>query len=492
VLHVANVGIFKGIVGDKSTGDVYMLRALLEPKSIAVIGASRTPGKIGYVILRNIVAYGYTGKVYPINPYADEILGLKAYPSVLSVPDEIDVAVIAIPAPEVPKAIEECGKKGVKVAVVITAGFSEVGNVELEERIVQIARSYGMRILGPNIFGYAYTPRNINATFGPLEIERGNIALITQSGALGIALMGWTIMNEIGLSALFSIGNMADIDVAELAELLLDDPNTRVIAIYLEGIKPGGGRMFIEKMSKVTVEKPVVVIKAGRTARGMRAVASHTGSLAGSDQLYEVAFKQAGIIRAYTVEEMFDIARAFAQQPLPRGENTVIITNGGGVGVLATDAAELTGVKLLEPSQRLLEAFKQAMPWFGSPKNPVDLTGQAGVDNYIKALKVAVESPEVDNIVILYCRTAVLDPRELAKAIVEFYEENKVEKTTVASFVGGQDTYEAMRYLNRHGIPAYPSPERGINALAKMIWYKKYRDKKKQQEVTATPASIQA
>jgi len=458
-----------------------MLKALLEPKSIAIIGASRTPGKIGYVVLRNIVGYGYSGRVYPINPHADEILGLKAYPSVLEVPGEVDVAVIAIPAQEVPKAIEECGRKGVKVAVVITSGFSEVGNVELEERIVKIAREYGVRILGPNIFGYAYTPRNINATFGPLEIEKGNIALISQSGALGIALMGWTIMNEIGLSALFSIGNMADIDVAELSELLIEDPHTRVIAIYLEGIKPGRGGEFVEKMSKVTREKPVVAVKAGRTSRGMRAVASHTGSLAGSDQLYDAAFKQAGIIRAYTVEEMFDIARAFAQQPLPRGENTVIITNGGGVGVLATDAAELTGVKLLDPSPQLIEAFKQTMPWFGSPKNPVDLTGQAVVDNYLKALKVAVESPEVDNIVILYCRTAVLDPRDLAKAIVEFYKENKVEKPTVASFVGGQDTYDAMRYLNRHNIPSYSSPERAVNAVSKMIWYVKYREAKRKK-----------
>jgi acetyl-CoA synthetase (ADP-forming) len=455
-----------------------MLKSMLEPRSIAVIGASRTPGKIGYVILKNIIGYGYKGKIYPINPNAEEIMGLKAYPSVLNVPGEVDVAVIAIPAQEVPRAMEECGKKGVKVAVVITSGFSEVGNVELEEKIIKIAREYGVRILGPNIFGYAYTPSNINATFGPLEVEKGNIALISQSGALGIALMGWTIMNEIGLSALFSVGNMADIDVAELSELLADDPNTKVIAIYLEGIKPGRGREFVETMTRVTEKKPVVVIKAGRTSRGMKAVASHTGSLAGSDALYEAAFKQAGVIRAYDVEEMFDIARAFAQQPLPRGENTIIITNGGGVGVLATDAAELSGVKLVEPSQQLMNAFKQAMPWFGSPKNPVDLTGQAVVDNYIKVLKIAIESPEIDNIVILYCRTAILDPRDLAKAIVEFYRENKVNKPTVASFVGGQDTYDAMRYLNRNGIPSYPSPERAINALSKMLWYKRFLEKR--------------
>ncbi|MEM4527826.1 MAG: CoA-binding protein [Desulfurococcaceae archaeon] len=456
-----------------------MIRALLEPRSIAVVGASRSPGKIGHVILKNLIEYGYKGRIYPINPGANEILGLKAYPSVLVVPDDIDVAIIAVPANNVPDVIEECGKKGVKVAVVITSGFAEVGNIELEEKIVKIARSYGLRILGPNIFGYAYTPLNINATFGPLEIAKGNIAFISQSGALGIALMGWTIMHQIGLSALFSVGNMADIDVIELSELLADDPYTKVITIYLEGIKPGRGRLFIDKMSEVTKKKPVIVIKAGRSSRGTLAVASHTGSLAGSDTLYDVAFKQAGVIRVVTVEEMFDVARAFASQPIPVGENTIIITNGGGVGVLATDAAELNDVKLLDPSPALIDEFRTAMPWFGSPKNPVDLTGQAGVDNYVKAIKIALKSREIDNMVILYCRTAILDPRDLAKAIVELYREEHVNKPTVVAMVGGKDTYEAIDYLNGHGIPAFPSPERAVNALAKMIWYKRYLEKKK-------------
>jgi acetyl-CoA synthetase (ADP-forming) len=468
-----------------------VLKALLEPRSIAVVGASRSPGKIGYTILRNIIEYGFKGELYPVNPNATEILGYRAYPSITAIPGEVDVAVVVIPAPETPKVIEECGKKGVKIAVVISSGFSEVGNTELEERVVKIAREYGVRILGPNIFGYAYTPRNINATFGPLEVAKGNIAFITQSGALGIALMGWTIMNEIGLSGLFSIGNMADIDVVELSELLADDPSTRVITVYLEGLKPGRGREFIERMSRVTLRKPVVVIKAGVTKRGMKAVASHTGSLAGSDALYEAAFKQAGIIRARTITELFNIARAFAQQPIPRGVNTVVITNGGGAGVLATDAAELNNVPLLEPSQQLVEKFKETMPWFGSPKNPVDLTGQAVVDNYIKALKVAVESPEVDNIVILYCRTAILDPRDLAKAIAEFYRENNVSKTTVIAFIGGVEVYEAIRYLNRSSIPAYPTPEEAVTALGKMLWYKKYLESRlKKQEVEAVRLAL--
>ncbi|MCY0868000.1 MAG: CoA-binding protein [Desulfurococcus sp.] len=454
-----------------------MVKELFKPRSIAVVGASRDPRKIGHVILRNIKGYGFQGKVYPINPQAEEILGYKAYPSILDVPDEVDVVIISVPANAVPEVIEESGRKGVKVAVVITSGFSEVGNVDLENRIVETARKYGMRILGPNIFGYVYTPSSINATFGPLEVSRGNIALISQSGALGIALMGWTIMNEIGISALLSVGNMADLDVVELSEYLADDPNTAVITVYLEGLKPGQGQKFVEGMRRVTAKKPVIIVKAGRSMRGAAAAASHTGSLAGSDSLYEAAFKQAGVIRAYTVEEMFDVARAFATQPLPRGENTIIITNGGGVGVLATDAAELSGVKLLDPSPELKEKFKSVMPWFGSPKNPVDLTGQAVVENYINALKIAHESDEIDNIVILYCRTAVLDPRDLAKAIVEFYETEKIDKTTLAGFVGGEDTYEAIKYLNRHNIPAYPSPERAVHALSKMISYKKYLER---------------
>lgn len=428
--------------------------------------------------MKNIIEYGYKGKIYPVNPHADEILGLKAYKSVKEIPDEVDVAVITVPTQKVLDVAEECGEKGVKVLVVIAAGFAEVGNVEAEKKLVEIGRKYGMRILGPNIFGYVYTPIKLNATFGPRDMLEGPIAFISQSGALGIALMGWTIMQEIGVSAVVSIGNMADIDAIEVSEYLADDPNTRVITIYLEGLKTGTGRAFIERMREVTKKKPVIVIKAGRSERGARAAASHTGSLAGSDQLYSAAFKQAGILRAYTIEEMFDWARALATQPIPRGERTVIITNGGGIGVLATDTAEEHGVPLVEPSPKLIEEFRKTMPWFGSPKNPVDLTGQAVVDNYVKALRVAFESPEIDNIVLLYCRTAILDPRDLAKAVIELWNEYRdTGKPLVAGFVGGVETAEAIKILNRSGIPAYPSPERAVTSLAKILEYRRYLKK---------------
>ncbi len=454
------------------------IEALFNPRSIAIIGASRHPGKIGYTILKNIIEYGYKGKIYPINPKADEILGIKAYKSILEVPDEVDMAIIVVPEKLVLKVAEEAGRKGVKVLVVITSGFSEVGNVEEEKKLVEIAHKYGMRVLGPNIFGVAYTPAHLNATFGPKDLRKGPIAFISQSGALGIALMGWTIMEEIGVSAIVSMGNMADIDVVDVSEYLAEDPNTRVITIYLEGLEPGAGRRFVEKMKEITKKKPVIVIKAGRSKRGAAAAASHTGSLAGSDQIYNAAFKQAGIIRALTTEEMFDWARVFASQPLPRGEETIIITNGGGVGVLATDAAEEHGVKLLDPSPRLREKFMKTMPWFGSPKNPVDLTGQAGVENYVEAIRVAFESEEIHNIVILYCRTAILDPRDLAKAIVDTVREYNNKKPVVVGMIGGIDVYEAMKILKKNNIPAYPSAERAVIALSALIKYRRYLRKK--------------
>lgn len=454
------------------------LDALFKPRSIAVVGASRKPGKIGYTILKNIIEYGYEGKVYPINPQATEVLGLKAYPNVLDVPGDIDMAIISIPADKVLDVARECGEKGVKVLVVITAGFSETGNADAERKLVEIARKYGMRVLGPNIFGIAYTPAKLNATFGPTEIKEGSIAFISQSGALGIALMGWTVMEEIGLSALVSMGNMADIDVVEVSEYLADDDNTRVITIYLEGLKPGAGKKFIEVMKKVSLKKPVIVIKAGRSRRGAAAASSHTGSLAGMDQVYNAAFKQTGVLRAYTVEEMFDWARAFANQPLPSGEKTIIITNGGGVGVLATDAAEDYGVQLTTPSTELTSKLREAMPWFGSPRNPVDLTGQALAENYVKALEIAYESNEVDNIIVLYCRTAILDPMDLAKAIVEVANKYRDKnKPILAALVGGEDVFKAIRFLNKNGIPAYSCPERAVSSLAAMIRYYRFREK---------------
>ena len=464
------------------------LDALFNPRSVAIVGASRKPGKIGHEILRNLIEYGFSKKVYPVNPNAQEILGIKSYPSVKNIPDEVDMAVISVPAEKVLDAVKDCGEKGVKVLVVITSGFSEVGNEELERKMVELAHKYGMRILGPNIFGIVYTPQRMNATFGPRDILPGSIAFITQSGALGIALMGWTILEEIGLSAIVSMGNMADIDVAEVSEYLANDPNTKVITIYLEGLKPGTGSRFLNVMRNVTMKKPVIVVKAGRSERGAAAAASHTGSLAGSDKVYDAAMRQAGILRALNIEEMFDWARAFALLPLPKGENTVIITNGGGAGVMATDAAEDYGVKLYDPPEDVKNKFRKYMPWFGSPKNPVDLTGMATPKEYYGAVKEALYEDRIHNIVVLYCRTAVCDPMELAKALANAVREAKkdgIEKPITVAMIGGEDVAKAMKYLNRNSIPAYPIPERAVSAMGVLIKYARYLEHVKRGEKQA-------
>ena len=454
---------------------VEQLKHLFMPKSVAVIGASRHPGKIGHEILRNLIEYGFEGKIYPINPTAEEILGLKVYPSILDVPDEVDLAVISIPAHKVPHVLEECGEKGVKTTAIISSGFGEIGNVELEREVLDIARKYGIRILGPNIIGVVYTPSKLNASFGPRDVVKGNIAFLSQSGALGIALMGWTITEEIGLSAVVSLGNKIDIDDADLLEFFYEDENTRVITIYMEGLRDG--RKFMKVAAKVTKKKPVIVLKSGRSERGAKAAASHTGSLAGADRIFDAAFKQSGVLRAITFEDMFDWARALATQPPVKMNEAVIITNGGGAGVMATDAAEEYGVNLLEPSPKLTETFRKYMPEFGSPKNPVDLTGQANAESYYGAVKAAFESEEVGAIIVLYCRTAVLDPMDMAKAVMDAVKDAKEEgyvKPIVVNLLGGEDTIKASKELNRKGIPSYPIPERAVKTLGAMIKWSKW------------------
>lgn len=439
------------------------------PHSVAVIGASRKPGKIGHTIVKNLKEYGFKGEIYPINPKADEIEGLKAYPSVLDVPGTIDLAIVAVPAHIVPTVMEEIGKKGIKHAVIISSGFREVGNVELEERVMEIARRYGVRVVGPNVFGVVYTPARLNATFGPTDVKPGSIALISQSGALGIALMGWTQERDIGLSAIVSVGNKADVAEEDLLPFFERDPHTKVVVIYMEGVKDG--RRFMDAARRF--RKPLVIVKAGRSERGKKAVSSHTGSLAGSDRVYEGVFRQVGAIRARSVEEAFVFARALSMQDPPMGENVVIITNGGGIGVLATDRAEERGIHLYSGPD--LVAFKHAMPAFGSWRNPVDITGMADEDMYAKALRIALQNENIHGIILLYCQTAVCDAKKLAESVVSVYGG---EKPIVAGFVGGKESSEAIEYLNRHGIPAYDAPEKAVDAMYALMMWRKYRKKK--------------
>ncbi|WP_461866244.1 acetate--CoA ligase alpha subunit [Thermococcus sp.] len=460
------------------------VEALFEPRSIAVIGASEKPGKIGYAIMKNLIEYGYEGKIYAVNVKGVEIkIGnrvFKSYKSILDVPDEVDMAVIVVPAKFVPQVVDECGKKGVKVLPIITSGFGELGEEgkKVEEQIVETAHKYGMRILGPNIFGVVYTPNKINATFGPTDVMPGSLALISQSGALGIALMGWTILEKVGLSAVVSIGNKSDIDDADLLEYFKKDDNTKAILIYMEGVTDG--RKFMETAKEVSKKKPIITIKAGRSERGAKAAASHTGSLAGADKIYDAAFKQSGVLRALTIGEAFDWARTLGNLPEPEGENVVILTNGGGIGVMATDAAEEEGLHLYDNLEEL-KVFANYMPPFGSYKNPVDLTGMAGAESYEGAIKAALEHPEMHSIAVLYCQTAVLDPRDLAKVVIREYNESGRKKPLVVAIVGGIEAKEAIDILNEKGIPAYPEPERAIKALSALYRWSRWKNKQKSE-----------
>lgn len=460
------------------------LDGLLKPQTIAVVGASSTPGKIGYSVLQKLIESKYEGKIYPINPSASEILGLKVYPTISDVPGEIDAAVIVVPAKLVPDVAVECGQKGVKGLIIITSGFSEVGKRDLEDQVVKTARQYGMRVLGPNIVGTISNSDKMNASFAPCLPLPGKAALISQSGALLIALDTATYTRGVGFDKLISIGNMSDVDFADLIEWLNSDPNTSCISLYIEGFKDG--RRVIEASRKTS--KPVIALKAGVSAHGAAAAASHTGSLAGSGKVYDAAFQQAGIVRASDLNNLFDRTLGFSLQPPMKGDNMLIITNGGGVGVLATDAAEKNGLPLKFAPAEVQEELKKHMPEFGSAKNPVDLTGMAGIDWYYDSIRYAFAHPWVNGMVILYCETAQTNPMDIAQGIKKGIDESGVkDKPVTVSFVGGENSEKAMRWLVNHGIPAYDAPDAAVNVMAGLHEYEELR-----RMVSEPEASIQA
>ncbi|MGC8620180.1 MAG: acetate--CoA ligase alpha subunit [Thermoplasmata archaeon] len=450
------------------------LDSMFKPRSIAIVGASRDPHSIGFSVVKNLIDSKYQGKIYPVNPKADEILELKCYHSVLDIPDDVDLGVITVPAAITPSVVEECGKKGVKGLAVIASGFSEVGREDLEEKILEIAKKYGMRILGPNIVGIMSNPMKMNASFGPYLPYPGKITMISQSGALLIALDSRTWVDRVGMSYLISIGNMSDLDFADVIDYFKDDNDTKCISLYVEGIK--NGRKFID-VSKKILEKPIVALKSGVSARGSLAAASHTGSLAGSGKVYSAAFKQAGVVQAYTLDDLFDRSLALSLQPPMHGDNLLIITNGGGVGVLATDAAEKFGIPLKDPPEDLKQKLKEIMPDFGSAKNPVDITGMASAEWYGKALKIALQHPWVDGVTVLYCETSVSDPRELSMEIFEATNCNRTNKPVTVSYIGGEVTERAIEWLQKKGIPVYRSPDRAISAISALREFGRYIEK---------------
>ena len=453
------------------------LEPFFHPERIAVIGASRTPGKIGHEILRNLKLSGFRGEIFPINPKTKSILDLKAYDSIRSTPQPADLAVIVVPAEKVEQVLRECGEAGVKAVIIITSGFGEVGKADLEKTLVDIAKSYGMRLIGPNTFGIFSAESRLNCTFGQHRILPGKIAFITQSGALGLALMSWTTEEKYGVSSIVSIGNKADVDDADLIEYFGEDPSTRSILIYMEGLKDG--RKFYNASKIVAAKKPIVVIKSGRSKRGALAVSSHTGSIAGQDTIFSVAFSEAGVLRADTMTQAFDWIQSINENPVPQGKNLVIVTNGGGIGVLATDKCEQWGMDLMELTEGLKGKLRGLVPSFGSLRNPIDLTANANDELYRKVLGVLLEHDEVHAILALFCQTANIDAVLVAESIISAFGLGEKKKPITVGLVGGQMAKVAYeRMLDKH-FAAYPTPERSVDGMyALMYRYNRFSAKK--------------
>ena len=452
---------------------------LFNPRHVAVVGASHHEGKIGYTVLKNIIDSGYEGKIYPINPKGGEILGKKVYSDIFAIEGEVDLALIVVPAIIAVDAVEACAKKGVKFAIVITSGFSEIGNIDAEKKMVEKAREHGMRILGPNVFGIYSASSPINATFGPSKIHPGNIAVISQSGALGIAMIGKTAEENMGLSTIVSIGNKADITEADIMSYVFNDDITKVIFLYIEGLE--NGREFMELVKSKPGNMKIVAIKAGRSKVGARAVASHTGSLAGSDKIFDAAFKQSGILRADSLEDGFNWVATLAACPRPAGKNVVIITNGGGIGVLAADACEKYGVALTSDMKLLKKTFGDVIPKFGSYKNPVDLTGQAGAGEYREALERALNEENIHAVIALYCQTDMTPLEPLMGTFLEMQKKYGSKKPIIYSFFGGEGTSEILEELKGKGIPAFDDVEDAVSSLNAL--YKAYEEKEESEVV---------
>lgn len=453
---------------------VKSMNRIMKPKAVAVIGASDQAGKIGNSVMKNLINGGYQGKIYPITPKGGEIMGLQAYKSVKDVPGEIDTAVFAIPAPLVAGALKECGEKKIAGAILIPSGFGETGNIEGQEELQKIGREYNIRLMGPNIYGFYYTPSNLCATFCTAYDVKGSTALSSQSGGIGMAIIGFSRSAKMGVSAIVGLGNKSDIDEDDLLLFFEQDDNTKVIAQHAEDLKDG--RAFAEVAKRVSKKKPVIMLKAGRTAMGAAAAASHTGAVAGTDKIYEDVLKQSGVIRARSLRQMLELSRGVPILPTPKGENVVIITGAGGSGVLLSDACVDNGLKLLKPMPDDLDAaFRKFIPPFGAAGNPVDITGGEPPITYMNTVKLGLEDDRIHALILGYWHTIVTPPMVFARNMVQVVNEMKEKgkiKPVVASLAGDVEVEEAAQYLYENGIPAYAySTELPVEVLgAKYQW----------------------
>jgi len=447
------------------------LEYFFNPKSVAIIGASHTKGKIGYNILENFVKGNFKGKVYPVNPNTKPILGKKVYPSIKEIPENVDLAVIAIPAKKVPKVLKECVEKKVKAVVIVSGGFSEIGEKgkKLEEKLKKIIKKSRTRVMGTNCLGVYDPYTNVDTIFNPREKSgrpsKGKIGFISQSGSIGITILDWLAEAGIGISKFISYENAIDVNECDALEFLGKDRKTKVITIFLEGVKDG--KRFIEVARKVSKKKPIIALKGGKTQAGKKAVLSHTAALAGFSKIYSSVFKQLKIIETKSWEELFDFAKAFLQ-PLPKGNRIAIITDGGGFGVLAADECEKQGLKLPEPSKKLKRIFRKIFPEFASFKNPIDLTGNATSEMYRTAIEECLKSNEYDGVIVIALFQVPALGEELINVLVKA---KKYKKPIVCCSTGGEITQKISKTIEKNGIPVYISPERAARAMAALVYY---------------------
>ncbi len=432
------------------------MNRIMRPESIAIIGASAEDGKIGNSVLKNLINGGYQGRIIPIHPTLGAVLGKKAYRSIKDVPGIVDVAVFAIPARLVAQVLHECGAKQVAGAVLIPSGFAETGNVDLQREVLEVAREHNIRVMGPNIYGFYYTPKNLCATFCTPYDVKGKVALSSQSGGVGMAILGFSRSTKMGVSAIVGLGNKADIDEDDLLTFFEDDPDTDVVAMHVEDLKDG--RSFAEVAKRVSPKKPVIVLKAGRTAAGARAARSHTAALAGNDRIYEDVLRHSGVVRAYSLNDMLEFARCIPMIPTPAGENVLIITGAGGSGVLLADACVDNGLRLMAMPEDLDQAFRKFIPPFGAAGNPVDITGGEPPATYQNTIRLGLTDARVHSLVLGYWHTIITPPMVFARLTAEVVEEQRrrgMDKPVVASLVGDVEVEEACAYLFERRIPAY-------------------------------------
>ncbi|WP_427159383.1 bifunctional acetate--CoA ligase family protein/GNAT family N-acetyltransferase [Aliinostoc sp. HNIBRCY26] len=447
------------------------LHAIFAPQSVAVIGASEKAGSVGRTILWNLISSPFGGTVFPVNPKRHSVLGIKAYPSIAEIPEQIDLAVIATPAPTVPSVIAECVDAGVKGAIIISAGFKEAGaeGIALEQEILTQARRGRIRIIGPNCLGVMSPQSGLNATFASAMARSGNVGFLSQSGALCTAILDWSVRENVGFSAFVSIGSMLDVGWGDLIYYLGDDPQTKSIVIYMESI--GDARSFISAAREVALTKPIIVIKAGRTAAAAKAAASHTGALAGSDAVLDAAFRRCGVLRVNSISDLFDMAEVLAKQPRPQGPRLTILTNAGGPGVLATDALIETGGELAAISPEVIESLNKILPQHWSHNNPIDILGDADPQRYTQALEIAAKDPNSDGLLVILTPQAMTDPTQTAEQLKPYAQ--IPGKPILASWMGGADVAEGEIMLNRQRIPTYPYPDTAARVFSYM-WQSSY------------------